>query len=164
MWYAIAAIAVVVVAALIVRVRNATPSVAMFRAIDRGIQDVQRNAFHNVLPDRKGEIRCFDEEAMRNQMLVLNETIRFVYTVEQRDSGFVHLVSSQLKRPKGEKYQVECMLVVMLVLNRQLAQVGIKQDEVKFEIQKSELGTHYVAMLLNTEQHERLAAGLATAA
>ncbi len=117
-----------------------------------------------MIPDQHGELRGFDERAALNRTVTVNETIRFVYTVEQRDSSFVHLVSSQLRRPRGKKYQVECMLVVMLVLNRQLAQAGIEQEEVKFEISESALGTHYVGMVLNAEQHARLSVGVTAAA
>jgi hypothetical protein len=96
--------------------------------------------------------------------MTLEGTIRFVYTVEQQDGGFMHLVSSQLKRPKGKKYQVQCMLVVMLVLNRQLGQAGIRQEDMKFEIDESALGTQYVGMLLNADQQARLSAGVTAAA
>src|SRR5687767_12837360 len=131
MWYTLAAIAVLVLLVALVRRSRATPSVAMFQAIERGILDLQRKALADVIPDRQGELRRFSEKAALGRTVTVEQTIRFVYTVEQRDGGFAHLVSSQLKRPRGKNYQIQCMLVVMLVLNRQLAQAGIKPDGVK---------------------------------
>jgi hypothetical protein len=164
MWYIIPALAVIVVVAAVVRRSRATPSVAMFQAIDRGILDLQRKAIANVIPDQHGEIRGFDEQAARGSTVTLEQTIRFVYTVEQREGSFGHIVSSQLKRPKGKKYQIQCMLVVMLVLNRQLERSGIKPDNVKFEIDESALGTQYVVMILTAEQHGRIASAVTAAA
>lgn len=164
MWYLVAAISVVAIVVAVVFRSRATPSVAMLRAVEGRILDLQRTALADVIPDPHGELRGFDEQAARNRTATVDGTIRFVYTVEQRDGGFVHLVSSQLKRPRGSTYQVQCMLVVMLVLNRQLAQAGIKPEDVKFELDQSPLGTQFVGMVLNADQHARLSAAITGAA
>ena len=164
MWYVVAGVAVIIIVGAIIRKSRATPSVAMFHAIERGILDLQRKALADVLPDQQREIRGFAEKAALGHTVTLKETIRFIYTVEQREGGFMHLVSSQLKQPRGKKYQMQCMLVVILVLNRQLEQAGIKQDDVKFDIDESAVGTQYVGMILTAEQHGRIMSVVTAAA
>jgi hypothetical protein len=155
MWFILAALAALVVISVIFR-RRSTPSVAMFEAIQHGILDLQQKALRSILPDHHGEIRGFDEATALDTVVALEDTIRFLYSVEEHEGGFLHLISSQLIRPRAEKYQIQCMLVVMLVLNRQLGEAGVQPEDVRFELTKSELGTHYVGMHLTAEQHRRL--------
>ena len=156
MWYILAGIALLLIAGFILWRRGNTPSVAMFRAIDEGIRQLQRNALNNILPEHtEGSAKGFDPDAMTGQTVRLHDTIRFIYTVEHHQQGFLHVVSSQLLRAKSRKYHIQCMLVAMLVLNSQLAESGIKQDDVTFDVDQSELGTQYVCMLLPPPQHQQ---------
>jgi hypothetical protein len=70
----------------------------------------------------------------------------------------VHVVSSQLLKPKPEKYQIQCMLLAMLTLNQCLTDAEIDPNSVEFDIDRSATGTHYVAMSLSREQHEKMMA------
>jgi hypothetical protein len=134
-----------------------TPSITMFRQIGETLRTLQQRALKNIRPEAQaGEMRGLDLDAMQNQTLTVAGTIRFVYTVEKHSRGLVHMVSSQLCKPKRRKYQVQCMLTIMLHLSRQLSGAGIKSDDVKFEVTESELGTQYVAMLVSLEQQEKM--------
>ena len=154
---AIAGLCVLGVVVLVVARSAATPSVAMFQQIRETVTALQRIAASNVLPATGGEhVTGFSGERMMRQTARLDETIRFVYTVEEHERGFLHAVSSQLLRRKPQKYQLQCMLVVMLTLNQQLGDAGIEQEDVQFDISRSELGTHCVAMLLSPDQHDAI--------
>lgn len=48
------------------------------------------------------------------------------------------------------------MLVVMTTLNRQLAEVGIKGDDLRFDVNESAMGTQYLGMFLTSKQHQKL--------
>jgi hypothetical protein len=50
------------------------------------------------------------------------------------------------------------MLVAMLTLNQCLADSGIDPKSVEFNIDRSATGTHYVAMLLTREKHDKMMA------
>lgn len=159
MEYVVAGVVALVAAAVGVVLwrRHNAPSAAMFAAIDQTVRELQRKALRNVLPEQKeGEVAGFDEKKMRDQTASLHDVIRFVYTVEHQQDGFLHVVSSQLKRARSKKYQIQCMLVVMLVFSRELAESGVEQEDVKFQIDESELGTQYVCMLLTPDQHDQL--------
>jgi hypothetical protein len=164
MWYALVAGVVLVVVVLVVRRNARTPSLAMWTSITGGIRGLQRIALQHILPGRTGDIRGFDEKALASQAITLQDTVSFVYTVEEEDGGFLHIVSSKLKRDKDKKYQVECMLVVMMELNRILSEVGVVQEDVKFDIEESEVGTQYVAMHLTASQNDQLVAAIMPAA
>ena len=157
MWYALVAGVMLVVVVVLIRRNASTPSLAMWSSITSGIRELQQVALKHILPARTGEIRGFDEKAFASQVITLKDTISFVYRVEEEDSGFVHIVSSKLKRDKGKKYQIECMLVVMMELNRALSEVGIVPADVKFDIEESEVGTQYIAMHLTADQNHQLA-------
>lgn len=138
---------------------STTPSIAMFRAIEAAILKLQQIAVTNILPAQpSGGAAGFNPDAMLRQTETLEGVIRFVYTIEHHENGLLHIVSSQLLRHKSLKYQIQCMLVAMLVLNRQLGDADIKQEEVAFDISQSELGTHYASMFLSQEQHDKFVA------
>ena len=156
-YYIIGGIVVLLVVGFFFWRRRATPSVAMFRAIDDAITRLQRTALTNILPEQpQGTVKGFDPDTMAGQTARLHDTIRFIYTVERHGFALLHIVSSQLLRPKSQKYHIQCMLVVMMVLNRQLDDSGIKQDDVSFDVDQSELGTQFVYMSLSPQQHEQL--------
>jgi len=162
MWPIVIIVGIVVLGliAFVVARNSATPSVAMFQRIRETVLALQKTAALNVQPITDGEhVTGFSEERMMRQTANVNETIRFVYTIEQHEEGFLHMVSSQLLQPKPQKYQIQCMLVVMLTWNQQLGDAGIQQQDVQFDVSQSELGTHYVAMVLRPEQHEAVLRG-----
>ena len=164
-YYIAAGLAILLIVTVLIRRGGRTPSLAMFRAIEDGISRIQTAALRRVLPEQPEDgVKGFDREAMVEQTIRLQETIRFVYTVEQREDGFGHTVSSQLLKRKGRKYHLQCMLVVILILNRQLSNAGINQDDVAIGVDQSGLGTLYVHMSLSPEQHERFAGALSEAA
>lgn len=155
----IAGIIILLIIVFVVRQRGATPPLTLWRLIEEAIPPLQRIALTTILPrEAPGHITGFDADAMNRQVVSLHETIRFVYTIEKDAERFVHIVSSQMLRPKPPKFQIECMLVVMLVLNRQLGEAGIKHEDVSFEVNQSELGTHYIYMFLSPAQQEQLVA------
>jgi hypothetical protein len=154
--FLIAGVIVGVVIVIVLWRRNSGPSVIMFEKIDKAIRAVHKPAMDNVRPSSdEGEARGFDESAMQKQIITVADSIRFIYAVEKIPEGFLHTVSSQLQESKNKKYHIQCMLVVMLTLNRRLAEVGIKGDDVKFDVNESAVGTQYVSMLLTSEQHQR---------
>lgn len=147
------------VVVLLVLRRGVTPSVAMFAEIRTAILDLQRVASHNIFPaEQCQKLTGFDQEEMLQQSCHVRDAIRYVYTVGECETGLVHVVSSQLLKPKPEKYQIQCMLVAMLTLNQCLADAGIDPKSVEFGIDRSPTGTHYVSMSLTRDQHDRMMA------
>ena len=135
--------------------RGATPPAAMFGEIRTAILKLQRIASQNIFPvEQSQKITGIDQDQKLQQSCHVRETIRYVYTVEETESGVIHTVSSQLLKPKPEKYQVQCMLIAMLTLNQCLAESGIDPKSVEFSIDRSATGTHYVAMMLPREKHD----------
>ncbi|HOX05402.1 MAG TPA: hypothetical protein PK280_03290 [Planctomycetota bacterium] len=129
----------------------------MFGKIGDAVSKLQLRAAKNIFPYTPGEeIRGFNPDAMQDLTICVEDTIRFVYTIEKHPQGLVHIISSQLCKPKSKKYHVQCMLVVMASLLRQIGDAGINQNEVKFEITESDLGTQYVNMLVSLEHQEKL--------
>jgi hypothetical protein len=138
--------------------REDTPSTAMFGLINRGLRKLQAKALKNILPEQEaGKAVGFNVKRMEDQTITLQNTIRFVYTVECQGDGFLHVISSQLMQQKGPKYQVQCTALVMLLLTQQLDEAGMNQEDVEFDIEESETGTHYVCMLLDPSQHQQFA-------
>lgn len=139
-----------------------TLSSAMFGEIQDTIVRLQQAAAENVMPLEKGDhLTGINEEKMARQSSHVGQSIRFVYTIEESPTGLVHVVSSQLLRPLPQKYQVQCMLVAMLTLNRQLSDSGTDPQEVEFDIDQSVTGTQYVTMSVTREQHDRMLAEVA---
>ncbi len=137
--------------------RGATPSAAMFGEIRNAILDLQQVASRSIFPlEQSQNVTGIDQDQMQRQSCRVRETIRYVYTIEESENGLVHTISSQLLRPKPEKYQVQCMLIAMLTLNQCLEDSGIDPKSVEFNIDRSATGTHYVAMLLPREKHDRM--------
>ena len=157
----IIAISVVIAGAIVFFVvrRGATPPAAMFAEIRTAILDLQRIASQNVFPiEQRQKVTGSDQDQMLRQSCHVRDTIRYVYTVEETESGLVHTISSQLLKPNPEKYQVQCMLVAVLTLNQCLEESGIDPKSVEFDIDRSATGTHYVAMLLPREKHYQMMA------
>jgi hypothetical protein len=153
--YIILIILIVVVA--VYYFRNQGPSVMMFSKISDGLSQIQKSAYGTIIPNSDSQSMAnFDESKMKAQTVTLENTIRFVYTVEQNEYGFLHTISSQLLKRKNKKYQVQCMLVAMMTLNTQLKDASIEEGEVNFDIDESELGTQYIGMQLSEKQHEQL--------
>lgn len=136
---------------------GSTPPVAMFGEVRTAILDLQRVASQNIFPlEQTQKVTGIDQEQMLRQSRRVCETIRYVYTVEESEDGVVHTISSQLLKPKPEKYQVQCMLIAMLTLNECLKESGIDPKSVEFNIDRSATGTHYVAMLLPRDKHDQM--------
>lgn len=131
----------------------------MFGEVRTAILDLQRVASQNIIPlEQAQKVTGIDQEQMLRQTRQVCETIRYIYTVEESQDGVVHTISSQLLKPKPEKYQVQCMLIAMLTLNQCLEDSGIDPKSVEFNIDRSATGTHYVAMLLPRDKHEQMLA------
>ena len=145
-------VVIVVVGAVLWRRGGSTPSMAMWTDISETIPRLQGAAASNI--HRAGEDRVA-ASAMAKQTAVLQQTIRFIYTIERDGDRVNHVVSSQLVARKPEKYQVESMLVAMLALTRQLKAAGIEGDQGRFEVSRSEAGTHFMGLQLTAAEHER---------
>lgn len=151
-------LAFVVVIALVLR-GGGTPSVLMFQQIRDAVLSLQAVAATQIAKATDGrKIQGMLQAEMERQTQRVQETIRFVYTIEEDDGHFIHTVSSQLLARKPEKYQVQCMLVVMLTLNQQLEAAGIDPKSVQFDVSRSEMGTHYVTMALSSEHNAKVLA------
>lgn len=151
-------LAFVVVIALVLR-GGGTPSVLMFQQIRDAVFSLQAVAATQIAKATdNGNIQGMSQAEMERQTQRVQETIRFVYTIEEDGSHFIHTVSSQLLARKPEKYQVQCMLVVMLTLNQQLEAAGIDPKSVQFDVSSSEMGTHYVMMALSPEHNAKVLA------
>lgn len=149
-------LAILLVVVLLLR-GGGTPSVLMFQQIRDAMLSLQANAakhIEKVTDDRR--IRGISQAEVERQTRQVQETIRFVYTIEEDSDHFIHTVSSQMIVQKPEKYQVQCMLIVMLTLNQQLEAAGIDPKAVPFDISRSEMGTHYVTMTLSPEQNAKV--------
>jgi hypothetical protein len=155
----IIAISVVIACALALLLirRGATPPAAMFGEIRTAILDPQQIASKNILHLTQAQkVTGIDQNQMLRQSCRVRETIMYVYTIEESENGLVHTISSQLLRPKPEKYQLQCMLIAMLTLNQCLEETGIDQESVEFNNDRSATGTHYVAMLLPRQKHDQM--------
>lgn len=155
---------VVVVAGFVIHSRRqAVPSAQMFASINDSLRLVQQKASAAPFSDRQAKelhgMNAATMGKMQDQTVVVNGTIRLIYTVEEKPEGFLHVISSQMVKSRPAKYHISCMLVVMLVLNQQLAEAGIDANDVKFGMEESELGTRYVNMLLTADQHRILTDG-----
>ncbi len=155
-------VAAVVLVVIVIAVRRArSPSVRVFGEIDAGLVRIQRHAIGNVASATDdGTIRPLSVAEMRESSFNVDRTISFAYTAEQREGGYLHLVSSKLMKPRPAKYQVECMLVAMLVLNRELEQAGLGSDDVGLGVDESETGTQYISLELTPEQHDLFCAAI----
>jgi hypothetical protein len=139
--------------------RGSTPPAAMFDEMRAAIRELQQIASQNILPlEQTQKVTGIDLEQMLQQSRQVGNIIRYVYTVEEAENGIVHTISSQLLKPKPEKYQVQCMLIAMLTLNQCLEESGIDPKSIEFTIDRSATGTHYVAMLLPPEKHTQMMA------
>ena len=139
--------------------RGATPPAAMFAEIRTATLDLQRVASQNVFPvGQNQKVNGIDQDQMLRQSCRVRDTIRLVYTIKESETGLVHFVSSQLLKPKPEKYQIQCMLVAMLTLNQCLEDAGIDPKSVEFNIDRSATETHYVAMSLTRDKHDQMMA------
>lgn len=151
-------LAAIIVIALVLR-GGGTPSVVMFQQIRDAVISLQAIAATQIeKATDDGKIQGMSQAEMERQTRRVQETIRFVYTIEEDRDHFIHTVSSQLIVRKPEKCQVQCMLVVMLTLNQQLETAGIDPKAVHFDVSRSEMGTHYVSMALSPEQNAKLLA------
>ena len=128
------------------------PSTAMYDAIAGAIIELQNTAIENVIA---GENQGFDPDLMTKLTTTVKKTLRLIYTVEQQEERFLHTVSSQLKCNKGENYHIECMLIMMLILQNELELIGTNTDEVELQFDQSELGTLYLEMLLTQGEQNR---------
>lgn len=138
---------------------RSSPPASMFVEIRELLREMQKLAAENILPASDGATMAgIDQATMLKHTAQLRKTIRFVYTIEESEAGRTHMVSSQLLLPKPEKYQIQCMLIVMLTMNQCLEEAGIDPQSVSFQIDKSEQGTHYLAMALSEAQHDQLMA------
>ena len=152
--YVIPAVVVITVIVIFYRKRSGGPSVQTLGRITDAIMTIQRVAVRNVFPQSKsGAITGINEKQMASQTAIVDDTIRFIYTVEEDEEDYLHIVSSQLVKRKRRRYQIEAMLIVLLALQRQLKECGVKPENVEFDIQESELGTQYVMMKLNEKQN-----------
>ena len=148
-------VAVVVLGAIFWKKVN-TPSAEMYEAIEKAVRELQSKAMDSVISDGKDSDNTgFNADLIHGKTVTVQNTLRLIYTVEHCQNEFLHTISSRLVCNKNRKYHVECMLVVMLVLQRELEEVGIKQDDVEFQFDRSGYGTQYLYMLLDSGQHNR---------
>ena len=138
--------------AVIFLTKRKHPSAAIHEAIEKAILELQNTAIDNVITE---ESKGFDPNLMAKLTVTVKKTLKLIYTVQQHEKGFLHTVSSQLKRTKGENYHIECMLIMMLILQNELELIGINPDDVKLQFDQSELGTLYIEMLLTPGEHNR---------
>lgn len=139
------------------------PSMAMLGGIDSTVRNLQRTALDRLDTDPSGE-NPFDEQQMLRQTATVQGTIRFVYSIERSEGVFLHTVSSQLVSRRSKAYQVQCMLVAILTLQRQWTAAGLSGTEVPMRIEESARGTHLVFLEFTPERHERFRGALETSA
>lgn len=156
----VAGIAVAVIIVLVIALRRAnSPSVGMMQDVREAVLSLQAVAATQITEVRAdGQVLGVSLAAMERQTQRVRETIRFVYTIERDGEQVIHTVSSQLLARKPEKYQIQCMLVALLTLSQQLESAGIDPKTVPFNINRSELGTHFVALALTPDQNAKLLA------
>jgi len=145
------AIALVIHAVIFLSKRK-HPSAAMHDAIASAIVELQNTAIENVIAEENQE---FDPELMARLTVTVEKTLRMIYTVQQQEEGFLHTVSSQLTRAKGESYYIQCMLIVMLILQNELELIGTNADDADLQMDQSETDTLYIEMLLTPGEHNR---------
>ena len=147
-------ILVVIVLVMIDRARS-RPSPDLLLEVEKTVGQLQIKAVHRVKDEiPEGEVETFDAEQMRLNDMTVQDTIRFIYTVERKKGNMLYTISSQLVEPKPHKFQVQCMMIAMIVLNQQLKRAGIRESNVQFKLDRSEIGTDYIYMQLSEGQHE----------
>ena len=156
--YIVGAVVLVVLIVIGLAFRSgSTPSPQKFQEVRAAIIALQDIANSHIAKD-DGKLHGTTQAEIEKLTRSLWGSIRFVYTIDEEDGQFIHTVSSQLTARKPRKYQIECMLMVILTLNQQLEAAGIDPKTVTFDVAQSELGTHYVAIALAPEQHRALMA------
>lgn len=134
-----------------------SPSVSLIMAIETAIMQLQQRAFQNVITeDAVSEPNEAQLQAMEHQKMSVQNLIELIYSIEHHEKGFLHVISSRLTVQRPKEFQIQCMLFVMVILTRQLDEFGISEKDVSFDVDQSELGTHYLYMLLTTEQHAKI--------
>jgi hypothetical protein len=61
-----------------------------------------------------------------------------IYTVERVQDKFLHMVSSQLKRARSGNYHEQCMLTMIMFLERELEETGINPGDVELHFDQSD--------------------------
>ena len=149
-----------IVGRMIERARS-RPSADFLIEVEQAIARLQEKAVQKVKGElTEGEVEMFDSEQMRANETTVQDTIRFIFTVDRKRENLLYIISSQLIQPKPHKFQVQCMQLAMIVLNQQLKRAGIRESDVQFELDRSEMGTDYIYMQLSEGQHERYVASL----
>lgn len=129
------------------------PTSELMEEIDRDIRSLQLKAGAKVFPEATEGGGGPEPSAMQDLCATAGGTIRFVYTVERFQGRLLHTLSSQLVADKSKQYHIQCMLVAMMVLQKEVDDAGIKPDDVKFDIAESDRGTQYLRVLLTPDQH-----------
>lgn len=149
------AVTVVVIGVIFWKKVN-TPSAEVYDAIEKAVKKLQSKAKYSVISAENGSDNAgLDEDCIALETETVQNIIKLVYTIQQAQNEFLHTFSSQLVCNKNRKYHIECMLVMMLVLQRELEEAGIKPDDVEFQVDQSGFGTQYLYMLLDSDQQDR---------
>ncbi|MDP6358532.1 MAG: hypothetical protein QF473_25650 [Planctomycetota bacterium] len=144
---------------------NATPEPdtnqksPFFERLEKALPEIQHHAVRNIT--KPGNPVSFEAiESLKPQTAVIKDSIRFIYTVEHQDDSYLHTVSSQLTSDKPQRFHVEGTLMVMLLLNRQLTAAGFDAEEIKLDLDKSDMGTHFIELLLTPQQQQNFVESL----
>ena len=138
------------------------PSPELLLEVEKVVADLMKIAVNKVKEEaQEGEVVALDLEAMQENEATVQDEIRFIFTAERKGEHLIYTVSSQLITLKPHKFQVQCMLLAMIVLNQQLKRAGIRESDVQVELDRSELGTDFIYMQLTETQHERIKASIA---
>ena len=153
MYITIAVLAIaLVIHAVIFLTKRKHPSAAMSDAIAGAIVELQNTAIENVIAE---ENQKFDPDLMARLTVTVEKTLRMIYTVHQHEEGFLHTISSQLISARGESYYIQCMLIMMLILQNELELIGTNADDAGLQMDQSETDTLYIEMLLTPGEHNR---------
>ena len=153
MWWIILVAAVVIIV-LIYAVKNRGTE-EDFDELNKGFLRIQKNAFNNIgVEDDSSGISPPTSDELDKQAFQTSNRFSVFYTISRdANNQYSHVISGKPLQKTRQKAVIENMLFLMLVLTQQFEKAGFS-DDVKLNIDASELGTHFIEFSLDLEQQE----------
>ena len=151
-WIIIVAAVIVIVLIFVMKNRDTGED---FGELKENFVRIQKNAFNNirVQNDSKG-IRPPSLDELNKQSFQTSNRFSVYYTISKDGNDqYNHVISGKPLRSTPQKAVIENMLVFTLILTQQFEKTDFR-DDVNFNVDASELGTHFIEFSLDLEQQE----------
>ena len=152
LWIILVATVVVIVLIYVMKNRGSDED---FDELRKGFIRIQKNAFNNIsVENGSSGISPPTSDQLNKQAFLTSNKFSVFYTISKDGNDqYNHVISGKPLRNTRQKAVIENMLLFMLVLSQQFEKTGFR-DDVKFNIDASELGTHFIEFSLDLEQQE----------